>query len=62
MRDGSAAECVGTYDAPDVGVEGEGGNIILRLNLRAIPWARVVVDTLLVAGILLASSSFLSVR
>jgi hypothetical protein len=60
MCNGSAAECVVTYDAPDVAMERSGSNTILRL--KAIPWARILVDTLLVAGILLASSSFLSVR
>jgi hypothetical protein len=62
MRDGSAAECVVTYDAPDVEMERKGRTMMLPLNLKAIPWARIIVDTLLVAGILLASSSFLSVR
>jgi len=60
MRDGSAAVCVVVYDAPDVEIETKGRKMILRL--RAIPWARIIVDTLLVAGMLLASSSFLSVR
>jgi len=32
------------------------------LRLKAIPWARVMVDALIVAGLLLASSSLLSVR
>lgn len=32
------------------------------LRLKAISWTRVVVDTLLVASILLASSSLISVR
>jgi hypothetical protein len=58
MGDGSAAECAVRYDATDLGVQRK--TVILRL--KAIPWARVIVDTLLVAGILLASSSFLSVR
>jgi hypothetical protein len=60
MSGGSAAECAVTYDAPDVELERKGRKTILRL--KAIPWARVIVDTLLVAGIVLASSSFLSVR
>jgi hypothetical protein len=60
MRGGSAAECVVAYDAPDIEMERKGRKTTLRL--RAIPWARIIVDTLLVAGILLASSSFLSVR
>jgi hypothetical protein len=49
-----------TYDAPDVDMERKGTKTLLRL--RAIPWARIIVDTLLVAGMVLASSNFLSVR
>jgi len=30
--------------------------------LKAVPWARLIVDTLLVASLLLASSSLISVR
>lgn len=60
MTNGSAAECAVTYDAPEAGIENKGGKTMLRL--RALPWTRILVDTLLVAGILLASSSFLSVR
>jgi hypothetical protein len=60
MSNGNAAECVVAYDAPDVEMERRGSKIVLRL--KAIPWTRVIVDTLLVAGILLASSNFLSVR
>jgi hypothetical protein len=48
------------YDAQDVDLEAKSSKILQRL--RAMPWARIVVDTLLVAGILFASSSFLSVR
>jgi hypothetical protein len=59
MRHGSTAECV-QYDAPDVEMNTEGVKMILRL--KAIPWARLIVDTLLVAALVLASSSFLSVR
>jgi len=62
MRNGSTAECVDTYDAPDVEMERKDRKMILHLNFRAIPWGRIIVDTLLVAGMLLASSSFLSVR
>ena len=32
------------------------------LRLKTVPWTRVIVDALLVLGIVLASSSFLSVR
>jgi hypothetical protein len=32
------------------------------LRWKGIPWVRIVVDTLLIAGILLVSSNFLSVR
>ena len=60
MSDGNAAEYVATYDAPDVELKRKSKKMIMRW--KAIPWARVIVDTLLIAGILLASSSFLSVR
>ena len=40
----------------------EKGDIKMILRLKAISWTRVVVDTLLVASILLASSSLISVR
>jgi len=60
MSDGSAAECMVTYHAPDVEMKRMGRKTILRL--KAIPWVRVIVDTLLIAGIVLASSSLLSVR
>jgi len=60
MRDGSTAECVAAYDAPDIEVEKKSGKTMLLL--KAIPWTRILVDALLVAAILLVSSSFLSVR
>jgi hypothetical protein len=60
MRDGSTAECVVGYDAPDIEMETKSGKAMLLL--KAIPWTRIIVDTLLVAGMLLASSSFLTVR
>lgn len=60
MSAGRAAECMVTYDAPDVEMERKGRKMILRL--KAISWVRVIVDTLLIAGIVLASSSLLSVR
>jgi len=60
MSDGSAAQYVVAYDPTDAGMERKGRKMVLRWE--AIPWARIVVDTLLVAGILLASANFLSVR
>ena len=60
MRDGSTAGCVARYDAPDIEMERKIGKAMLLL--KALPWTRIIVDTLLIAGILLASSSFLSVR
>ena len=60
MSEGSAAEYAGTYPTADAGTERNDGNMTLRW--KAIPWTRVVIDTLLVAAILLASSSFLTVR
>ena len=61
MTNGSAAECVARYDVPDAEMASQNGESII-LRWKTIPWKRVIVDTLLVAGILLASSSFLSVR
>jgi hypothetical protein len=60
MRDRSGAECVAGYDASGFEMERKSDKMTLRW--KAIPWMRVIIDTLLVAGILLASSSFLSVR
>lgn len=60
MREGSSAECVAVYGAPDIRMEGKAKKMILRF--KNVPWTRVIVDTLLVAGILLASSSLLTVR
>jgi hypothetical protein len=60
MSNGSAAECLVAYDSPNVEIEERERGLILRL--KSIPWTRVAVDTLLVAAILLASSSFLTVR
>jgi hypothetical protein len=60
MTDGNAAGCVVTYNAPDVEMESKGSKTMLRL--KAPPWVRIIVDALLVAGILLASSSLLTVR
>jgi hypothetical protein len=60
MREGSAAECVAAYDAPDIEMDAKGSKTLLLF--KTLPWKRIVVDVLLVAGILLASSSLLSVR
>jgi hypothetical protein len=60
MHDGSAAGFAVSYEAPDVEMETKGRRTILWL--KAIPWARVIVDAFLVAGIVLASSNFLSVK
>jgi hypothetical protein len=60
MSDGSAAQYTATYDAR--GVEMESGGLKAVLHWKTISWTRIVVDTLLVAGILLASASFLTVR
>jgi hypothetical protein len=60
MSEGNAAECMVTYDAPALNLESKGRKLMLRL--KTVPWTRVIVDALLVLGIVLASSSFLSVR
>ena len=60
MTDGGIAGCVAASDAPEAEIERKSRKTILRL--KAIPWRRVIVDTLLLAGIVLASSSFLAVR
>lgn len=60
MSNGNAAECVATYDAQNVDIEEKGRDLVLLL--KSAPWTRILVDTLLVAAILLASSSFLTVR
>ena len=60
MRDGSTAECAVAYGAPEIEMARKSGKAMLLL--KAIPWTRIIVDTLLVAGMLLASSSFLTVR
>jgi hypothetical protein len=60
MTDGGIAACVGVCDAPETEIERISRKTILRL--KAIPWRRVIVDTLLLAGIVLASSSFLAVK
>jgi hypothetical protein len=56
----STAECAMACDAPHPGTERKPGRRVLRW--KALPWKRIVVDTLLVAAILLASSSLLTVR
>jgi hypothetical protein len=60
MHDGNAAGYVTACGAPAVEMEGTGRKIMLRL--KTISWVRVIVDAILVAGILFASSSLLSVR
>lgn len=59
MRHGSTDGCVRDR-APDV--ELHTADVKMNLRLKTIPWARIIVDTLLVAALVLASSSFLSVR
>lgn len=58
MNHANAAGCMAAGDAPDAGLEKKA----MTLRWKSIPWARIVVDALLVAGILLASSSLLTVR
>ena len=60
MRNASAAECVADYNAPNIEIEGRGRKTLLLL--KTLPWKRIIFDLLLVVGILLASSSLLSVR
>jgi hypothetical protein len=61
MTDGSsAAECAVSYRTPAVKVERTSHTMILRL--KAIPWARVIVDAILLAGLLLTSSKLLAPR
>ena len=60
MSEGSTAEYAVTYGVPDAEMDRKRGNTAMRR--KAIPWTRIVVDTLLVASILLASASFLTVR
>jgi hypothetical protein len=59
MIDSSTAECVVAYD-PSVEMAGSGKRLLLLL--KTIPWTRVMVDLMLIAAILLVSSSFLSVK
>jgi hypothetical protein len=59
MTDGSAAECAGTYAASEVRMERRKK---MTVRWKAIPWTRIIIDTLLVAAMMLASSSFMSVR
>jgi|HubBroStandDraft_4_1064222.scaffolds.fasta_scaffold96144_1 hypothetical protein len=60
MHDASAADCAVICGASDVETQRKSSDRVLRW--KSIPWTRVIVDTLLVAAILLASSSFLTVR
>jgi len=60
MHNGSAVECAVAYEAPSKRVEREGRELALRW--KSIPWARVIVDALLLASLLAASSSVLLQR
>lgn len=60
MNNGSTAGFLTPYDAHGADSGMKGRKMILQL--KALPWVRIIVDALLVAGIVLASSSFLSVR
>ena len=60
MTDPSAAECVTSYRAWDFERNGKGRNTTLRL--KSLPWGRIVVDAILLLSLLLASSSYLTVR
>ena len=60
MSDGNLAECAAPCHAPALSMEAKHRNVMLRL--QSVPWLRVIVDALLVAGLLLASSNLLSVR
>lgn len=59
MTDGNAAECVDGYAASEVRTERRKK---MTLRWKAIPWTRIIIDTLLVAAMVLASSSLMSVR
>jgi len=55
MRESSVAECPVTRVAPGIVVmERTGSQTVLRR--KSIPWARVIVDALLLLGFLAASS------
>jgi len=60
MSDTNAVECAVAMEAPRVEIDGLSGRLIPRV--KTIPWKRVLVDALLIAAIVLASSSFLTVR
>jgi len=60
MHNGSAIECAVPCEAPIEGMEGKGRELALRL--KSIPWARVIIDALLLASLLAASSSVLLQR
>jgi len=60
MSEGITAECVAARHAPALLMERRNRSVIRRL--QTVPWLRIVVDALLVAGLLLASSSILAVR
>lgn len=60
MIDRNAAECVVTYQASEAEMEGIESNTVLRI--RSMPWTTIILDALLAAGLLLASSSLLTMR
>ena len=60
MPNGSTVECAVACDRPAVEMERKGREMILRL--KSIPWTRVIVDALLLAGLLAAPSSVLLQR
>lgn len=57
MSQGSAAGCVAASSAPRIEIEGKARTMVRRV--QSAPWLRVIVDAVLVAAILLASSSIL---
>jgi hypothetical protein len=63
MHNGSAAECAVACDTAGIELETletKGRELVLRL--KSIPWARVIVDALLLASLLAVSSSVLLQR
>ena len=60
MSEANAAECAVAMEAPGAKMNETGTRLVSRL--KRIPWKRVLVDAMLLAAIVLASSSFLTVR
>lgn len=59
MTDGSStAGYAVSYRTPSLAVESTRRTVVLRL--KAIPWTRVIVDAILLAGMLLTSSRLLA--